>query len=41
MKNEGISNYDHFDMWRYTDDLPEYLRNERNKNYGLPWYEAV
>ena len=32
----GSSNYDHFDMWCFMGDLPEFLRNKRNENYGLP-----
>ena len=32
----GSSNYDDFDMWCYMSDLPEFLRNQRNENYGLP-----
>jgi len=31
----GSSDYDHFDIWCYMGDLPEFLRNERNENYVL------
>jgi hypothetical protein len=27
-------------MWCYIGDLPEFLRNERNKNYGVLWRAA-